>query len=110
MSRMGICWSEPPPTTPIVQSRPPVYLVEKQIPSAPPYYPPPQYPYQNPNYTYAVPVQQPYYQQQPSISVPYQQYPQQQYPQQQRQIGTGTAMLGGFVVGAMIEDMLDPTE
>jgi hypothetical protein len=99
---MGICWSEPPATTPNVQSRPPVYLVEKQIPSAPPYYSPPQYPYQNPNYTYA--AQQPYYQQ-PSMPVAY-----QQYPQQQRQLGTATAMLGGFVVGAMVEDMLDPTE
>ena len=103
---MGICWSEPPPP-PIVQSRPPIYIVDKSQPqpSAPPYqapqYPPPQY--QNPNYTYAVqyPQQQTYYYQQPVY---------QQYPPQQRQMGTGTAMATGFVVGAIMEDILDPTE
>lgn len=106
---MGLCWSEPPP--PPVQSRPPIYLVEKPQPSAPPYQPP-QYPpvgYQNPNYTYAVPYQQQQmvYQTQPLayISTPY-----QQYPPQQRQMGTGTAIAAGFVLGALAEDILDPTE
>jgi hypothetical protein len=37
-----------------------------------------------------------------------QQYPPP--PQQQQQMGTGTAMLGGFVLGAMVNEMLDPTE
>ena len=103
---MGICWSEPPPP-PIVQSRPPVYLVDKAVPqpSAPPYqapqYPPPGY--QNPQYTYAVqyPQQQMYYYPQQPV---YQQYPPQ------RQMGTGTAMATGFVIGAVMEDILDPTE
>ena len=107
---MGLCWSEPPPP-PIVQSRPPMYIVDKSQPqpSAPPYQAP-QYPpvgYQNPNYTYAVqyPQQQMVYQQPIAyISTPY------QYPPQQRQMGTGTAMLGGFVLGAVAEDILDPTE
>jgi hypothetical protein len=38
------------------------------------------------------------------------QYQQQQQQQQQRQMGTGTAIATGFVVGALMEDILDPTE
>jgi len=68
-------------------------------PSAPPYQQPTQY-------TYAVPYQQPqmynYYQARPL------QYPPQQ--QQQQQIGTATALAGGFVLGAVMDDMFDPTE
>ena len=104
---MGICWSEPP-QPPVVQSRPPTYIVEKSqvVPTAPPYQAP-QYQYQVPqyppqNYTYAVPYQQPqmvsYYQQRP------------QYPPQQQQMGVGTAVVGGFLMGAVMEDILDPTE
>ena len=55
----------------------------------------PQYPPQQ--YTYAQP-------QQPMVYYP----PPGQYPPQQRQMGTGTAMATGFVVGALLEDMMDP--
>jgi len=128
---MGICWSDPPvqPTRPhfpreneaIAQKtgsllgRQPVYIVDKvsPAPSAPPYYPP-QPQLQQPQYTYAVPYQQ----QQQLYATPYQQQQQQQLyayyqtrPQpQQQQMGVGTAMLGGFVIGAMVDDILDPTE
>lgn len=75
-------------------------------PSAPPmqqpHYPP------QPQYTYAVPYQQQqmysYYQARPPYQPPY------QPPQQQQQMGTGTAMLAGFVLGAVAEDILDPTD
>lgn len=99
---MGICWSDPPVQPP----RQPVYIVDKA--SAPPYYPP------QPQYTYAVP-----YQQQQMYLTPYQQQQQQQMyayyqprPQQPQQngIGTGTAVLGGFVLGSVVNEMLDPTE
>lgn len=66
-------------------------------PSAPPLQP--QYP---PQYTYAVQYpQQPMY----TYAAPRPQY----YPPQQ-QMGTGTAMLSGFVIGALAEDILDPTD
>ena len=115
---MGICWSEPPP--PPIQQAPVTIPLQpcKQCgawsklnicerclqrnanaylqpqPSAPPYpyQPQPQYQY---GYTYAQPQ---YYQ------------PPVQYPPQQRQMGTGTAMATGFVMGAIMEDILDPTE
>jgi len=104
---MGLCWSEPP-QPPVAQSRPPVYLVEKSqvVPTAPPYQAP-QYQvpaYTNPNYTYAVPYQQ------PQMVSYYQQHPQYYPPQQQSQMGVGTAMVGGFLMGAVIDDILDPTE
>jgi len=114
---MGICWSEPPPP---VQQAPVSYplqpcrhcgawskvgicercLQRNAQPSAPPYaqYPPQQY-----TYTYAQQPQQMMYYQPPL------QY-QQQQQQQQRQMGTGTAIATGFVVGALMEDILDPTE
>ena len=111
---MGICWSEPPPTPPLTSypmkpcascgswikgqdycepclQRNAMKTIQ---PSAPPMYIPPQ-----PHYTYAVPYQQ-----------------QQMYayyqarPQQQQHIGTGTAIAGGFVLGALVSEMLDPTE
>lgn len=100
---MGICWSEPP--APPIQSRPPVYIVDKAapVPSAPPYQPPMQtYP---PAYTYAA---MPYQQQQ--MYNYYQARPPQYYPPQQQQMGTGTAIATGFVMGAVMEDILDPTE
>jgi hypothetical protein len=66
-----------------------------------------QLPYQHPQYTYAVPYQQQqmysYYQARPSYQPPYQ-------PPQQQQMGTGTAMLAGFVIGAVAEDILDPMD
>jgi hypothetical protein len=71
----------------------------------------PTMPYPQQQYTYAtMPYpQQQQQQQQPQYiyaSMPYQQ------PQQQRntQIGTGTAVVGGFVLGAMLENMLDPSD
>ena len=99
---MGICWSEPPVQQ--VQMKAP-------LPSAPPY--PQQYPqqyYAQQQYTYA-PQQQQYQYQQPQMYT-YAATRPQYYPpqQQQQQMGTGTAVLGGFVLGAMMEDMLDPTD
>lgn len=101
---MGICWSEPP-----------VQQMKAPLPSAPPY--PQQYyaqQQQQQQYTYAPQQQQYQYQQQYQQPQMYtyaatrpQYYPPQQ---QQQQMGTGTAVLGGFVLGAMMEDMLDPTD
>jgi hypothetical protein len=62
---------------------------------------------QTPQYTYAVPYQQ---QQQMQMYSYYQPRPPMYPPQQQQQIGTGTAVLGGFLLGAVMEDILDPTE
>ena len=76
-------------------------------PSAPPMQ---QYPMHN-QYTYAThyPQQPTYYPPQAFISTPYQ--PQvQQYRPQQQQMSTATAIGTGFIVGALIEDMLDPTD
>jgi hypothetical protein len=104
---MGICWSGPP----IHPSHQPVYVVDKgPSPSAPPYYPP-QPQLQQPPYTYAV-----HYQQQQLHTTPYPQqqqmyaYYQTQPQPQQQQIGTGTAILGGCMIGAIIEEMLDPAD
>lgn len=121
---MGICWSDPPPP-PVITTAPTLKpcrmcgvwtkgsdycepclqknAIQYIAPSAPPMYSPPQ---QQPHYTYAVPYEQQrmyayqYYQARP---------PQQPQPQQQ-QMGIGTAALGGFVLGAIAEDILDPTE
>jgi hypothetical protein len=83
-----------------------MYIVDKAtpLPSAPPYQPPMQnYPSA---YTYAT---MPYQQQQ--MYTYYQARPPQYYPpQQQQQMGTGTAIAAGFVMGAVMEDILDPTE
>lgn len=119
---MGICWSEPPshpstgPLPHVGQSHSPMYP-EKVVATAPPYqYQPPmtQYPPQyNPQYNYAVkPGEQVYYQypQQNAQQYTYAyQYPQQ-YPPQQRQVSPVTAFVGGLVMGAIVEDILDPTE
>lgn len=118
---MGLCWSEPPsvgpshPTgpTPPVQRQSPIYP-EKVVPTAPTYQ---QYATYNPNYTYAVrPQQEVYYQypqqtyQQTYPQYGYQQYPPQQYPQQRQGMSTGAAVATGFVLGAIAENLLDPTE
>jgi hypothetical protein len=122
---MGICWSEPERQTHVGKSEPVATYVQA---SAPPY---------NPNYTYAVkPQPQIYYQQQyvqpqqqyvqqqyiqaqyqqqqyPQQYIQYQQYPQQQYPQRNTTgTGTGTvaAVAGGFLLGAITESILDPTD
>ena len=117
---MGICWSEPPVSqvSPI-QSRSPMYP-EKVVPTAPPYQPP-----MNQNqyaqYTYAVKPQQQYTQYPPQLQYTYaypqytqqyqQQYVVQQYPPQQRPTaGPVTAFVGGMLMGAIAEDILDPTE
>lgn len=111
---MGLCWSEPPPPPAKQKS------ISTVQPSAPPlvYNPPfvgnPTISY-NPNYTYAVRPQQQFYAQQqyPPQMYPPQQYQamyQQYYPQQQqqRQVGTGTAFVGGMILGSVAENMLDP--
>lgn len=125
---MGICWSDPPEPpgrqVPVLTSQQPCRSCgswQKQptveyceiclqknamryiAPSAPAYQQPP--PYQQPTqYTYAVPYQQ--------QQMTYYQAPTQMYPprQPQQQMGTGTAMLAGFVLGAVAEDILDPTD
>jgi hypothetical protein len=130
-TEMGICWSEPPlpPATqvPVVTSNQPcrgcgswqkqprieyceICLQKNAMkyvtPSAPPYSTQPMYP-QTPQYTYAVPYQQ---QQQMQMYSYYQPRPPMYPPQQQQQMGTGTAMLGGFLLGAVAEDILDPMD
>lgn len=65
--------------------------IQYVAPSAPPMY-------QTPQYTYAVPYQQ------------QQMYGYYQNPPQQQGISTGAAVLGGFMLGAVMEDILDPTE
>ena len=105
---MGLCWSDPP-------------VQQKQAsvkPSAPPaqtYTPPFQQ-----QYTYAVKPQQVYYpysQQQYLQQYPYAQYYQQgqmqpyalqPYPPRSNGIGTATAVVGGMVVGSVLENMMDP--
>lgn len=121
---MGICWSEPPPVAqPPLTSYPMKPCAScgtwsqkpqgndyceaclqrnamKYIqPSAPPMYTPPQ-----PQYTYALP-----YQQQQMYNY-YQARPPQYPPQQQSQMGTGTALAAGFVLGAVVDDILDPMD
>lgn len=118
---MGICWSEPPAPPVATYTATPLkpcascgvwvkgndYCEQclqrnamKYIqPSAPPMYPP-QPQYQAPQYTYAVP-----YQQQQMYA-----YYQARPPQQPQQISTGAAVLGGFLMGAVAEDIFDPTE
>lgn len=120
---MGLCWSEPPAppvTTYVAKPLQPCRscgawvkgidycetclqknAMRSIAPSAPPQYvPQPQY--VAPQYTYAVP-----YQQQQMYQYQYYQARPQQQPQQ---MSTGTAVLGGFVLGAIAEDILDPTE
>jgi hypothetical protein len=71
-------------------------------------------PEQQIGYQYQYPQQQ--YPQQQYAAYPYQQYQQQYvqpYPPQQRPTAGGnaaTAFVGGLVLGAVIEDILDPTE
>ena len=120
---MGTCWSEPPVAPavvshlkrcgfcgvwvkgneycePCLQKNAMHYVA----PSATMYVPHTEY--QTPQYTYAVPYQQqqmyPYYHQAPP--------PQYQQPQQQQGISTGVAVLGGFMLGSVMEDILDPNE
>ncbi len=119
---MGICWSG-------AVAEPPVKHIATVIPTTVPiqqYTPPPSY---NPNYTYATkqqpPVysnfpQQPYMQQSypQAYQQPYQQQYVQQYPpqyqvyaQQPRQtMSPGAAFVGGLVLGAVAEDILDPCD
>lgn len=107
---MGICWSDP---------EPPARHITTVIPTAPPVQ---QY---NPNYTYAVKQEQPmgypqaypqqytqqYTQQYPPHYI--QAYPQQYQvyaPQQRQTMSPATAFVGGLVLGAIAEDILDPCD
>lgn len=108
-SRMGLCWSEPPVAQPVASP-------QKPSPSAPAYVPPAPYTYAVPYEPQKMYVSQQYPPQQypphpyPPQQYPMQQhYPQQQYypPQQQQQIGTGTAIAGGLLLGMVMEDMFD---
>lgn len=120
---MGLCWSEPP-APPVATNAPTLKpclscgvwvkgndycepCLQKNAmryiaPSAPPMYPP------QPQYTYAVMPQQ---QQQQQMYAYYQARPYAvQPPQAPQQMGVGTAVLGGFVLGAVAEDILDPMD
>lgn len=114
---MGICWSDPP--------EPPVkQQVASVQPSAPPYYNQTYYNQSYPQqYTYAVKPQQVYYQypqqqQQQQYQAQYQfQYPQYQlsqppqvqpYPPRNDGVSTGVAVAGGFLLGSVLENMMDP--
>ncbi len=97
---MGICWSDPSPP-PATQR---VYYAEPQkvMPSAPTFQlPPPMYPPQAQQYTYA---QQP---QQYTYAYP---QPSYMYTQQQPQnrISTTGAVVGGVILGSILEDITDP--
>ena len=125
---MGICWSEPP--LPPVQQATVIrqyancracggWVKQANIdycelclqknaasyitPSAPPY---------QPQYTYAVRYPQQQYTYQQPVQYVQANYVPQQYPpvQQRPQMGTGTAMATGFVMGAIMEDLLDPSD
>lgn len=118
---MGICWSEPPVKP--VQQEQPTYVQyryckacgsmcnynaelcsrcyqQKQLPSAPPMYAPPQTQPQPQQAYYAYPNQ----------NQMYAYYPQYMVQQQQRQgqISTAGAVVGGFMLGAVMEDIMDP--
>jgi hypothetical protein len=113
---MGICWSEPPVRqVPVVASygqqckRCGIWnandYCEKCLQQNAMSYIAPSAPPMQPQYTYAVMPQQ----QQQMYS-----YYQRPYvvaqPQQQPQMGVGTAMVGGFVMGAIMDDILDPID
>jgi hypothetical protein len=91
---MGLCWSDTQPLP--AQQR--VYYPQKQIivsPQIPPLQlPPPAYPPQQ--YT-----QQPQY-----VVYPYPHAYAQQQPQ--NRIGTAEAVIGGMILGSVLEDMMDP--
>ncbi len=112
---MGACLSIPP--------EPPVKQhVASVQPSAPPLqtYAPPYYNQMYAQqYTYAVKPQQVYYQQQPQQYQPQYQYtypqyqlsqpPQAQpYPPRNDGVSTGVAVAGGFLLGSILENMMDP--
>ena len=113
---MGACLSIPP-EPPVKQhvasvqpSAPPIQTYNQTY--APPYYNQ-MYAQQ---YTYAVKPQQVYYQQQPQ-QYPYPQYqyqfqtqpPQvQPYPPRNDGVSTGVAVAGGFLLGSILENMMDP--
>ena len=108
---MGVCWSDPEPQPPAKQN--PVTVV----PSAPVYQPP--YQQQYPQYSqYAQPYTPQYpYAMKPQEQMVYYQYPQQQQyfqqqmvQQRQQQMNPTTAFVGGLVLGAVAEDIFDPTE
>lgn len=120
---MGSCWSEPPVAPAVVSPlkrcafcgvwvKGNEYCEPCLQKNAMPYMAPsaPQL-YQTPQYTYAVPYpqQQMYAYQAPP---PHYQQPhyQQPQPQQQQYMSTGAAVLGGFMLGAVVEDILDPMD
>lgn len=121
---MGICWSEPP-VQPVQQQQQVTYVqykyckacgamcnynaelcqrcfqrsameTVKPSPSAPPYNPP----YIAPQ-TYGYPPQ-------PQSYAYYPQYMAQQPQQRQGQISTAGAVVGGFMLGSIMEDVMDP--
>jgi hypothetical protein len=119
---MGICWSEEP--EPPMKKNP--VTVQPSAPPIQPYaqtYTPPYYNQTYPQqYTYAVKPQQVYYQypQQQQYQQQYQYvYPQYQlsqppqtqpYPPQNNAVSTGAAVAGGFVLGSILENIMDPTD
>ena len=133
---MGICWSEPPPPPPVqqityrkcldcgrmnrdeycqscLQRNAMSYIAPHQKPSAPPMYPPqPQYTYAQPQQIYTQPQQQYTYAQPYTYANV---YPQQQMYYNQQQMNRpsnmgniATAAVGGYILGSVLEDMMDP--
>ncbi len=113
---MGICWSEPPVRqVPVVASygqqckRCGVWnandYCEKCLQQNAMSYIAPSAPPMQPQYTYAVMPQQQQqmyaYYQRPYVVAP---------PQPPQQMGVGTAVVGGLVMGALVDDILDPMD
>lgn len=110
---MGICWSAAPEPVPTA-------TVYRQ-PEKPQYVQPMPYPQPYPQQQQAYPQEKLYVQQQQTYPPQQQFYPQQQqfygqnpqyiqqpyYPPQQQGISTGTAIVGGMLMGAVLNDMMD---
>ena len=113
---MGSCFSSTVDERPAVHPQP--YTSAAKAVTYEQQYAQPQYTYaQQPQYVYAQPQQyvyaqaQPQYVQQQYVQQP-QYYGQQQYVQQpqyygqQQQMSTGTAIVGGMVAGAVLQEVL----
>lgn len=109
---MGSCFSSTVDERPAVHPQPYVNT-GKTVAYEQPQYPQQQYTYaQQPQYVYAQPQQYVYAQAQPQYVYAQPQYVQQQYVQQpqyygqQQQMSTGTAIVGGMVAGAVLQEVL----
>ena len=108
---MGSCFSSTVDERPAVHPQP--YTSAAKAVTYEQQYAQPQYTYaQQPQYVYAQPQQYVYAQQQPQYVYAQPHYVQQQYVQQpqyygqQQQMSTGTAIVGGMVAGAVLQEVL----